>query len=202
VKEAAGPGFILIADPDIVERQALARLLAEAGYEAVEAGTGEDALELANNKRPALAILEVALGSRSGYEVCRVLHRVLGRHFPVIFVSGLRTESFDRVAGLLIGASDYISKPYAPDELLARVRRLVEEQRTHMGSDYGLTPREREVLQLLADGHTPAEISRHLFISRRTVGSHMENLFRKLGVRSLAQAIALAYRDGLVTMAP
>jgi DNA-binding CsgD family transcriptional regulator len=71
-----------------------------------------------------------------------------------------------------------------------------------MGSDYGLTPREREVLQLLADGYTPAEISQRLFISRRTVGTHVENLFRKLGVRSRAQAIALAYRNGFVAMDP
>jgi DNA-binding NarL/FixJ family response regulator len=202
VKDSVSPGFILLADPDVRERQALANLLVEAGYEAVEAGTGEDALHLATDRRPALAILEVALGNRSGYEVCRVLHAALGRHFPVVFVSGVRTESFDRVAGLLVGASDYIARPYAPDELLARVRRLLEEQTAHMGSDYGLTPREREVLQLLADGYTPAEISQRLFISRRTVGTHVENLFRKLGVRSRAQAIALAYRNGFVAMDP
>ena len=198
--EGATASRILVADPHAGERRSLARLLAEAGYEPVEAGSGEDAIVLAKERRPALATLEVALGTRSGYEVCRVLHTELGRHFPVVFVSGLRTESFDRVAGLLIGASDYVVRPYAPDELLARIRRLLEDQTQHAGSDYRLTPREREVLQLLADGLTPAEISDRLFISRKTVGTHVENVFRKLGVRSRTQAVALAYRNGLVTV--
>ena len=193
-------GLILIADENVRERHALATLLADAGYEPVEAGNGEHALNLARESRPALAILEVSLGTRSGYEVCRVLHAELGRHFPVVFVSGVRTESFDRVAGLLVGASDYVVRPYAPDELLARVRRLLEEQTAHIGADFGLTPREREILQLLADGLTPTQISDRLFISPRTVGSHVENLFRKLGVSSRTQALALAYRNGLVTI--
>jgi DNA-binding CsgD family transcriptional regulator len=61
-----------------------------------------------------------------------------------------------------------------------------------------LTARETEVLGLLADGLDPAAIAAQLFISRRTVGTHLENIMRKLDVRSRAQAVALAYRDDLV----
>src|SRR5919202_3160493 len=116
---------VLIADPDSEARAQLARLLEDEGYEVVEAVSGEAALQVARESPPALVILEVPLGARSGYEVCRALREELGDDLPVLFLSGARTESYDRVAGLLVGADDYVVKPFAVDELLARVRRLV-----------------------------------------------------------------------------
>jgi DNA-binding NarL/FixJ family response regulator len=189
-------GPVLIVDEDTNARSELARLLEESGYDVIQATGGDEAMHMAREKVPCLAILEVALGDRSGYEVCRVLHDELGNDFPVVFLSGTRTESYDRVAGLLVGGDDYIVKPYAPDELLARVRRLLQLQPVLVRS--GLTSRELEILKLLAEGLTPGEIAERLVISRKTVGTHVEHVFRKLGVRSRAQAIAIAYRDGLV----
>jgi DNA-binding NarL/FixJ family response regulator len=192
-------GPVLIADEDAEARCELARVLEEAGYDVVQASTGDEAMQAARERPPCLAILEIALGERSGYDVCRVLHEELGKDFPVIFLSGRRTESFDRVAGLLLGADDYVVKPYAADELLTRLRKLLERFRpAFVRAESGLTSRELEVLQLLAEGLTPAEIAGQLFISTKTVGTHLEHVFSKLGVRSRAQAVALAYRDGLV----
>jgi DNA-binding NarL/FixJ family response regulator len=115
---------------------------------------------------------------------------------PIVFVSGARTESYDRVAGLLLGADDYIVKPYAPDELLARVRHLVRRSQAITSPVTGnLTKREREVLRLLADGLRQDEIAERLFISRKTVSTHVANILRKLGVRTQTQAVALAFRD-------
>ena len=115
---------------------------------------------------------------------------------PIVFVSGARTESYDRVAGLLLGADDYIVKPYAPDELLARVRHLVRRSQSVASPVTGsLTKREREVLRLLADGLRQDEIAEQLFISRKTVSTHVSNILRKLGVRTQTQAVALAFRD-------
>jgi DNA-binding NarL/FixJ family response regulator len=188
----------LIADEDATARSDLARLLEDAGYEVVEATCADDAVRFAHEQAPCLSILEVVLGSRSGYELCRQLHDEFGTDFPVVFLSGTRTESYDRVAGLLVGADDYIVKPYAPDELLARIRRLLERHGEVARSGFDLTAREREVLELLADGLLPGEIAERLVISRKTVGTHIEHLFRKLDVRSRAQAIAVAYREGLV----
>ena len=71
-------------------------------------------------------ILDVRLPDLSGYEVCRELRDRLGASVPVMFVSGERIESFDRVAGLLVGGDDYLVKPFELDELVARARRLVE----------------------------------------------------------------------------
>src|SRR5919199_330307 len=187
---------VLIADADSEAREQLAQLLEDEGYEVVEAVSGEVALRAARQNRPSLVILEVPLGDRSGYEVCRTLREELGDELPVLFLSGARTESYDRVAGLLVGADDYVVKPFAVDELLARVRRLVRHSRAANGAPTAnLTPRELEVLQLLATGLSAGEIAKKLFISKKTVGTHIEHIFTKLGVRSRAQAIAVAYRD-------
>lgn len=187
---------ILVADGDASARAELARLLATAGYHVVEATAGDEALALARTQKPFLAILEIPLSVLSGYEVCRALKSELGSSFPVLFLSGARTESYDRVAGLLVGGDDYLVKPYAPDELLARVR--LHEPRPSadaLGTRANLTPREAEVLTLLTHGMSQAEIAVHLTISPRTVATHIEHVLRKLGVRSRAQAVALVFRE-------
>jgi DNA-binding NarL/FixJ family response regulator len=194
-----GRAPVLVADADTDSRAHLAGLLEEAGYEVVATASGEEALHAIRVARPCAALLEIPLGSLSGYEVCRALREEHGDAVPVMFVSGARTESYDRVAGLLVGAADYLVKPYAPDELLTRLRNLVRRSRPLSATTISrLTRREREVLQLLAAGLRPDEIARQLFISKKTVATHVENMLRKLGVRSQTQAVAMAYREDLL----
>jgi DNA-binding NarL/FixJ family response regulator len=195
----SGTRTILIADHEVETRTLVAGVLRKAGYDVVEADRGDDVVDAARREPPRLVILEVTLPVLSGYEVCHQLRQEFGEGLPIIFVSGERTEPFDRVAGILIGADDYVVKPFAPDELLARVRRLVRS-RAPVAPRVALklTGRETEVLQLLAEGLEQEEIAGQLFITRRTVGTHIENITRKLGVRSRAQAVALAYREDLV----
>ena len=191
--------LVLIADQDDEERAALARLLERAGFDVVEAASGDDALALAQERVLSLVILEVPLPGMSGYEVCRALREERGKDIPVLFLSGARTESYDRVAGLSLGADDYLVKPYAPEELLARIRRLVAKPRPNPADRAGgLTPRELEILQLLAGGQSPDTIAGDLFISTKTVATHIEHIFVKLNVHSRVEAVAVAYRDGLV----
>jgi DNA-binding NarL/FixJ family response regulator len=98
----------------------------------------------------------------------------------------------------VLGADDYIVKPYAPDELLTRVRHLVRRSQSAASPvTTSLTKREREILRLLADGLRQDEIAERLFISRKTVSTHVANIVRKLGVRTQTQAVALALRDEL-----
>jgi DNA-binding NarL/FixJ family response regulator len=192
---SAGSGPVLIADEDPTSRNHLARVLEAAGYEIVQVASGEEVLQAVREVKPSIVLLEIPLGGLSGYEVCRALRAEAGE-MPIVFVSGTRTESYDRVAGLLVGADDYIVKPYAPDELLARVRHLVRRsQPTTPSVTARLTKREREVLLLLADGLRQDDIAKRLFISRKTVGTHVANILRKLGVRSQTQAVAVAYRE-------
>lgn len=118
----------------------------------------------------------------------------------MIFLSGERTESFDRVAGLLVGADDYLVKPFDPDELAARVRAVLRRAQPSVPAPLqSLTRRELEVLRLLADGLDQRQIAAELVISAKTVGTHIERILGKLGVHSRAQAVALAYRDELLS---
>jgi len=189
---------ILIVDHDRQDRLLISRVLKRAGYITHEAETGEEALAAAKRERPALVIVEALLPGVSGYEVCRELQDEFGETLPIVFVSGNRTEPGDRVAGFLVGGADYLVKPFDPNELLARVRRLLPAPLTDGGTPHKLTPREVHVLSLLVDGLSQPEIADKLFISSKTVGKHIEHILAKLGVHSRAQAVALAARDGLI----
>lgn len=193
---------VLVADGDFDARDELAGFLEAAGYEVHRVSSGEEAIAVARQCEPNVAILEIPLPGMSGYEVCRTLKSEFGSGVAVVFLSGLRTESYDRVAGLLIGGDDYIVKPYAADELLARVRRLETRVRPFAASVRAvLTRRESEVLRLLAQGLTQHEIASRLAIQPKTVGTHIEHVLHKLGVHSRAQAVALAFREDMAEVA-
>jgi DNA-binding NarL/FixJ family response regulator len=197
--EPNGSAPILIVDSEESARKRASDVLMGAGYTALQAVDGENALEMARRERPCAVILEVCLPGISGYEVCRKLRETFGDSLSIIFLSGVRKESFDRVAGLLLGADEYLAKPFAPDELLARVEGLIRRSAVvTLGSNYKLTKRELDVLRLLAQGLDQKEVASRLFISSKTVGTHTEHIFTKLGVHSRSQAVALAYREDLV----
>jgi DNA-binding NarL/FixJ family response regulator len=191
-------GPILIVDDDDLLRTLLSELLVEAGYDVRAAATGAEAVAALEHEQPAVAILDVCLPDLSGYEICRRLGERYHSHVPILFVSGERTEAVDRVAGLLIGGDDYLVKPFAPDELLARVAVLVRHSGQPRHPAPVLTPREHEVFELLARGLHNAEIARLLVISPKTVGTHIEHIYGKLGVRSRVQAVAVGHRQELI----
>jgi DNA-binding NarL/FixJ family response regulator len=195
-------GSVLVADPDEAARADITKVFEAAGYHVTHVATGEGALAAAREDAPCAVVLEVSLGSFSGYEVCRELRRAFGPELPIVFLSGVRTESYDRVAGLLVGADDYLVKPFADDELLVRVRRLLPRTGPAATGAAKLTKREEEVLGLLAEGLAQNSIADRLSISSKTVGTHIERILSKLGVHSRAQAVALAYRHELVTAEP
>jgi DNA-binding NarL/FixJ family response regulator len=152
-------------------------------------------------------LLEINLPEVSGYEVCRELRDLFGDDVAIIFLSGDRTEPYDRVAGLLLGADDYVVKPFDDDEFLARVRNALRRARSsstlnsyESGDEEALTSREGEVLGLLARGLDQGDIARKLFISPKTVGTHIQRVLTKLGVHSRAQAVAAAHERGLTEL--
>jgi DNA-binding NarL/FixJ family response regulator len=190
---------VLIADADERARSALERVFEAAGYAVRVVGSGTEALGAVRAEVPVAAILDVALHDVSGYEICHTLRRRHGRDIAIILMSATRMESYDRVAGLLIGADDYVAKDTSPGEILARVRGLLEHtRRRHEAVLPELTTRETEVLRLFARGLAQDEIADRLFISPKTVGTHIENIMRKLGVRTRSQAVAVAYQEHLV----
>jgi DNA-binding NarL/FixJ family response regulator len=190
---------ILLVDDDEGTRALLTEVFGAAGFTALTAATGEEALEFAAAEKPALVVLDVSLPGCSGYEVCSRLRQTFGQTIGIVFLSGERTESLDHVAGLLLGADDYVAKPFDPDELVARVRAVLRRGAHEAPRQTsGLTRREMEVLRLLARGQVQAEIASELVISTKTVGTHIEHILSKLEVRSRAQAVALAYREDLL----
>jgi DNA-binding NarL/FixJ family response regulator len=190
-------GRVLIVDDDEPFRALVAALVEQAGFEVQHAETGEDALRLAAEVLPAVVVLDVVLPGLSGYEVCRRLREEFGDAVPIIFVSGERAQEYDRAAGMLLGADDYVTKPFDPGEFLARIRRHASRSRqTRVAIQ--LTPREQQVLALLASGLGQKEIAAALVISEKTVATHIQRLLSKLGAHSRAQAVATAHREGLV----
>ena len=193
---------ILVVDDVANYRELVATLLRQAGYKVEEASDAREAIKYTECEQPALVLLDVVLPDLSGYELCRTLRDRFGEALPIIFISGTRTDPLDSVAGLLVGADDYIVKPFEPAELIARVRRSLtrsaEATKDHGSSTNGLTTREREVLSLLADGLTQTEIADRLVISPKTVATHIQRILGKLGVHSRAEAVSRAYRLGLV----
>src|SRR6266545_4510338 len=142
-------GRILVVDDDDGMRQLAVATLRDGGFEPVGAASGEEALRLVADDQLRLVVLDVNLPGLSGYEVCRRIKEELRPGLPVIFLSGERTESFDRVAGLLIGADDYMVKPFAPDELVVRIRTVLRRAVVHVTARMSsLTRRELEVLNV------------------------------------------------------
>jgi DNA-binding NarL/FixJ family response regulator len=190
-------GPILVVDDDDVLLTGVSELLREAGHAVRATSSSEEAVHMIEAEEPALAIFDVCLPGLSGYELCRRLHNRHGNAVPVLFISGERTEAVDRVAGLRLGGDDYLVKPFAPDELLARVASLLR-RREHPSRAPTLTPREQEVLELLARGLQNAEIARHLVISPKTVGTHIAHIYEKLGARSRVEALTAGQRHELI----
>jgi len=145
---AAGLVVIVEDEPAIADIQRL--YLAREGYDVVVATTGEDALDLIRQRRPVAVVLDVGLPGIDGVEVLRRL-RSDGDDTPVLVVTA-RDEEVDRVLGLEMGADDYVTKPFSPRELVARVRAVLRRGRRAERTDelsagtVVMRPDERRVL--------------------------------------------------------
>jgi DNA-binding response OmpR family regulator len=129
---AVSPGKerVLVVDDDGAFRALARALLERAGFAVVEAADADEALAAVEGSPPQAVLLDVRLPGVSGYEVFRELRDRCGEGLPILFISGERTDPYDRVAGLLMGADDYLLKPCDPDELVARVRRSLRPGRS------------------------------------------------------------------------
>ena len=116
---------ILVVDDDAGIREVVSFALRKAGYATVAAENGEAALARFAEERPALVVLDILMPELDGTEVCRRLRSSdLGRHTPIVFLSS-KDDEVDRIVGLELGGDDYLSKPFSPRELVARVRAIL-----------------------------------------------------------------------------
>ena len=116
---------VLVVEDDVRIGELVRAYLGRAGYETTWARTGADAIAAAGRRPAALVVLDLGLPDMDGFEV----HRRLGGRVPVVMLTA-RGEEVDRVAGLEIGADDYVTKPFSPRELVARVRSVLRRSRT------------------------------------------------------------------------
>jgi DNA-binding response OmpR family regulator len=124
------PDALLIAEPEPATRGFLCRHLAEDGFAVVEASAGDEALELAEQERPDLALVGDDLPDLSGAEVCRRLRegepgRSWDRDVPVILLGQPQADAVDRVRAFARGCDDYVGRPFHYEELLARIRAVL-----------------------------------------------------------------------------
>jgi DNA-binding NarL/FixJ family response regulator len=200
-------GRILLLCSDSEAGAALGSVLVSGGFEVVETRTSEETLTRAAAERPAAVLLDLDDRDKSGYLVCKLLRERYGELLPIVFLSGERMEPSDRVVGLLLGADDYLVKPFDSSEVVARLRRLaarsaargdgaISPARDDLADDFDLTKREQQIMELLLRGLTQAEIARDLVISSNTVATHIQRILLKLGVHNRAQAVAKVARAG------
>jgi len=203
---------VVLADDQRVVREGLATLLGLLpGIEVVgTASDGEEAVQLVERLRPEVALMDIRMPRCDGVEATRRL-RERGSPTQVIV---LTTYADDRslIEALRAGARGFLTKDSGAEEIeraIAAVVRgeavidpavqhhLVEAVAAKPELPHGLTPREAEVLALIAQGLSNGEIASKLFVSEATVKSHVNHLFAKTGVRDRAQAVTYAYRHGL-----
>jgi DNA-binding response OmpR family regulator len=133
---------VLVVDDEPIVREVVVSYLRREGYRTLEAGDGDRALELVERERPDLVVLDLMLPGTDGLSVCR---RIRSRSdLPVIMLTA-RGEEADRIVGLELGADDYVTKPFSPRELAARVRTVLRRSSTPSARDERLAFDELEI---------------------------------------------------------
>lgn len=215
------PIRVLIVDDHALFRQGLARIL-EMEEDIVvvgEAANGREALDRAVELRPHVVLMDINMPVVNGLEATRRLHRKL----PHVGIIGLTIHDDEEYLRELIkeGAQGYLLKDTEPVRVVEAIRRVFRGeaflppnlitklfstlQRPSAADDAAppeedLTPREREVLQCIAQGMSNKEIAVSLYISQKTVKNHISSIFRKLDLTDRTQAAVYAIKQGLATL--
>lgn len=205
---------VVVSDDHTLLRESVVKLLRSMdGFDvAGEASSAAQTIELVSSLDPDLLLLDIGLGDGDGIEVASTLKKRSPRT-RILFLTMHDGDAYLRRA-IALGADGFVHKSSSTEEL-TRAIETVASGGTYLGGDLTrraldlaagratgpagtLTDRELEILVLVADGARPAEIASSLFISVKTVKNHLTHVYAKLGVETGAQAVAEAYRLGLV----
>lgn len=210
---------VLIAEDHLMVRAGIRALLEKAGdiYVMGEASNGQEAIEMTEALKPDVLIMDIMMPRMNGIQAAENL-RDMKLPTRILLLSMYSDEGFVHQA-LQYGVKGYVLKSSVSDELLWAVR-AVASGKTYLSSPVSeivgesaihphsaqpdgdplsnLSPREKEILQLIAEEHTSAEIGKMLFISEKTVEKHRTKLMEKLNVRNLAGLVRLAVKYHLV----
>jgi two-component system, NarL family, response regulator NreC len=204
---------ILLADDHCIVRQGLRALLERSGFEVVgEAADGQEAVKLAESLRPDVAVLDLTMPVLNGLDAGRqILQR---KPAPAVMLLTMHTEEHHVAAALRAGFRGYLLKTQAAEDLVRAIRDVVRGQ-IFLSSAVSrvvidgyvsgaaapceaLAPRERQVLQLVAEGNTSKEIASQLGLSVKTVDSYRARVMEKLDVHETAGLVRYAIRHGVI----
>lgn len=212
---------VLIAEDHLLVRAGIRALLEKAGDIHIlgEASNGQEAVEMARDARPDVLIMDIMMPRLNGIQAAEYIQELkLPTH--ILLLSMYSDAGFIHRA-LQCGVKGYVLKSSVSDELLQAVRTVASGQTFLSGpisqmieADAAnpippgkegepfatLSPREKEIMQLIAEGHTSAEIGKILFISDKTVEKHRVRLMKKLNVRNVAGLVRLAIKHRLVDL--
>lgn len=207
------PVRLLVAEDHQVVRQGLKAILQQEGFEVIaEAADGREAVRLCHERPPDVAVLDISMPLLNGIDAAREIVRENPRTKAVLLTQ--HTEDYFVLDGLRAGVTGYVLKQKAAAELVTAIREVCQGgvylspgisqtvvkaylDHRELPAD-PITPREREVLQLVAEGKTTKEIGTILGVSTKTAEKHRENIMAKLDIHEIAGLVRYAITRGLV----
>jgi FixJ family two-component response regulator len=199
--------LVHIVDDDAAFRTSIARVLQASGYRVALYESGDRLLEAPPSVDPGCILLDLRMAGLNGLELQDRLHQH-GIILPIIFLTG-HGDIPTSVLAIKGGAEDFLSKPVPRKVLLAAVERALAryqeayQRHARLASLRALvdtlTPRESEVFALVVRGKLTKQIAFQLGTSERTIKAHRHSIMEKLGVQSLAEAVSIAERIGMLT---
>jgi RNA polymerase sigma factor (sigma-70 family) len=201
------PGVVHIVDDDASFRTAVERRLKNAGYDVVTYPSAQQLLDaLPDESRPSCILLDVRIPGLSGPQLQARLSD-LGSTVPIVFLTGY-ADTPTTVQAIKAGAQDFLIKPVPSEQLLAAVERALgkhqaaRDQRGKLDMLRTLvallTPREREVFELVVRGKINKQIANQLGTTERTIKAHRQRVMEKMKVQSLAELVSIAERLGIL----
>ncbi|MBI5288835.1 MAG: response regulator transcription factor [Chloroflexi bacterium] len=206
---------MIVDDHEVVRMGLRAALEVEPDFNVVaEAGNGKDAIEKARAHQPDIVLMDVRMDGMDGIEACREIRSEYPDTKVLMLTSFAEEETV--VAAVLAGAAGYVLKNVARSRLLEALRSVARGEslldskvtkgvleklvaaKDKSAQDDDLTPREREVLILIAEGATNKEIAQKLVVSENTARNHVSHILGKLGFNRRSEAAAYAVKKGLV----
>jgi two-component system response regulator DegU len=216
------PVSLLLVDDHRLVRESLKRWYIEWGFDVIgDVASAEEAIPLAIAHQPQLVVTDIAMPGMDGIEACEQISNRCPDTRVIILTMHGDEDSLSRA--IRAGASGFLLKDCSIDELMTATRLaacgetvIAPQLKPHLlaqvrrpsstmtaaatSTTHRITPRETEVLQMIADGHSTPEVAERLFISQKTVKNHLASIYQKLDVRDRTQAVLQSVRMGIVSL--